>query len=129
MAEGGAADIPGDTWVLRGGDLSGVASRDKNLRRVHRAYAIWGICVSAEPGKSVGDIAHYKKFGNEKMMTALAQELRDAGFDVVREPGAGWPSALITFPDEPTADDWAKLRRVMTVRSLLPNPGYKGPKD
>lgn len=112
--------------MLRGGDLGGRTSRDKNLNDVYRAYGIWGICVAAEPGKSVDEIAAYRKFGNRTMMTGLSFELRAAGFGVIQEPGKTWPNALITFAGEPNAETWDRLRAMMLARPMLPNPGYKG---
>lgn len=118
---------PEDMFVLRGGDLTG-PSREKNLRDVHEAYDVWGICCAAEPGKTPHEIASYGKFGSKRMMTGVAGELDKAGFKVTKEPGHDWPNALIVFANEPEAEDWDDLRAVMLRRPIEDNPSYKGPK-
>jgi hypothetical protein len=110
-----------DAVVLRGGDLSG-ASREKNARDVHEAYGLWGICVTAQSGVDAHQLAHQVRAMNRMLMEGLTSQLREEGFDVVREPGHEWPDALITFKQEPDLDDWTRLQAVMSERPQIPNP-------
>lgn len=116
---------PAGTFVLRGADLSGAATL-KNLHAVHTAYGVWGVCVAAEPGLSVAEIAAYKKFGSRTMMVGVSDEIEAVGCAVVKEPGREWPSALIVFPSEPDWSMWQDLREVMGRRPIQDNPGYRG---
>jgi hypothetical protein len=112
--------------VLRGGFLSAI-SREKNLRRVHKAYGLWGICVAAEPSRSPDEIAAKGTFGNEYMLIALSDELSGCpGVSVVVEPGRDWPHALLKFDHEPTEDDWCAVVEVFQQREPSQNPSYKG---
>lgn len=118
--------MPSGTWVLRGGDLP-PASSQKNLRDVHEAYGIWGICVNAEPGATVEEAGQNVRFGTKLMMHALSEELAEEGWAVVREPGREWPDALLTFTrGEPDSEEWDRLRDHMRQRGLHPNPRYRG---
>lgn len=114
-----------DAIVLRGGDLSG-ESREKNLRAVHEAYGLWGICITAQTGTDASQLANQVRARNKMLMEGLTGELREEGFDVIREPGHEWPDALITFEKEPTLDDWTRLQGVMSRRSPIPNPTRQG---
>jgi hypothetical protein len=122
----GFETAPPGAWVFRGGDLP-VASSVKNLRRVHEAYGVWGICVTVGVGKTHDETAEDVHFGTREMCRSLSEELADRGFQVVREPGKEWPSGLLTFPNgEPDSEVWSRLREHMTERGMIPNPRYKG---
>jgi hypothetical protein len=125
LGDNGLERAPVDAVVLRGGDLTG-ESRYLNLRRVHEAYGIWGICVTARGNTTSEELAPRVRAGNRMLMAGRANELREKGFDVIREPGHEWPDALIIFPDEPTPDDWTQLRDVMAARPSIRNPNYRG---
>lgn len=112
---------PEDAVVLRGGDLTG-ESRQANLRRVYEAYGIWGICATAQAGLQPEELATCVRSRSQMLMPGITSELREKGFDVIREPGHEWPDALIVFNREPTPDDWTELRTVMSARSRIPNP-------
>ena len=114
-----------DSVVLRGGDLGG-PSREKNLRDVHEEYGIWGICATSKAGLAAEELAPLVRSGHKMLMPGAVQELRKEGFDVVPEPGKGWPDALIVFPAEPNLADWDRLRIAMLARDRIPNPKYKG---
>jgi hypothetical protein len=115
----------GDAFVLRGGSLSG-PSRELNLRRVHEAYKIWGICATSQAGLTAQELASAIRAGNRDIMTGLTQELREQGFDVIKEPGKEWPDALIVFDGEPGPEEWDSLQRLMSRRGRIPNPRYRG---
>ena len=119
-------DAPDGVDVLRGGRLS-APSREKNLRDVHDAYGVWGICVKAHPGKTHAELAQSGVVRNREYMYAPTQELTAAGFRVVREPNMDWPDALLLFQsdDEPDGNAWDDLAVVLGVRPPLPNPTYR----
>lgn len=112
---------PEDAVVLRGGDLTG-ESRQANLRRVHEAYGIWGICATAQAGIQPEELAPNVRARSQMLMPGITSELREKGFDVIREPGHEWPDALIVFDHEPTPEDWTELRTVMSARNRIRNP-------
>jgi hypothetical protein len=117
--------VPDGSVVLRGGDLGG-SSREKNLRDVHEAYGIWGICATSQERLTAEELAPLVRCGNRMLMPGEVDELRKAGFDVVKEPGKEWPDALITFSEEPGPEDWERLQSVMVKRGRIPNPKYRG---
>ena len=115
-----------DDWlILRGGDLGG-SSREKNLRDVHEAYGIWGVCATSQAGLTAEELAPMVRCGNKMLMPGVVSDLRKEGFDVVAEPGKAWPDALIVFPGEPGPEEWDSLRTVMLARDRIPNPKYRG---
>jgi hypothetical protein len=126
-AAGELEEAPPGTWVFRGGDLPRASSL-KNLRRVHEAYPeIWGVCVTASPGKDHDAAAQDVRFGTREMCRSLSEEIAEKGWKVVREPGKDWPCGLLTFPNgEPDSEEWDRLRTHMIERGMIPNPRYKG---
>ena len=114
-----------DAFVLRGGYLSG-PSRERNLRSVYEEYKIWGICATSQQGIDPRELASAVRAGNRDLMTGLTSELREHGFDVIKEPGREWPDALITFRSEPGSEEWDLLQRLLSSRGTMPNPKYRG---
>ncbi len=117
--------MPDGTVVVRGGELLG-PSREANERRVFETYGMHGICVKAEPGLTARETAVKGKLRNRTVMHASAGDLRSRGYAVIREPGKGWPNALLVFPAEPREDDWTQLRDVMRENEPISNPVYRG---
>jgi hypothetical protein len=60
-------------------------------------------------------------------MFATSDELTQAGFRVVREPGMDWPGVLILFQSEsePDGNAWDDLAVILRARPLQPNPTYQ----
>jgi hypothetical protein len=127
--EGGAFIVaPDGTWVLRGGYFS-VGSRERNLRKVHDTYGVWGICVAAKPDCDPDEISAYQTFGNETMLIALSEEIATVpNVQVVIEPGRDWPNALLKFAAQPTLNDWQAVIEVFKRRPARQNQFYKGSK-
>jgi hypothetical protein len=121
--------VPRSDWVVRGGDIRTAPAREKNLRDVHDAYELWGICVKAMPDSpSAWETARHSTVRSRTILSCLAGELEDAGIDVVQEPGKPWPDCLLLFQDEPGAEDWAVVERVFSERPKEANPSYRGTK-
>lgn len=115
-------DAPPGTYVLRGGDILGQGSV-KNLTDCYGELGIYGLCATAEHGKTLDELKHLVRTKSVNLMPALVDELPE-GMRVVREPGHDWPDALIVFPADPTVDQWLSLHLVMTMREMISNPKH-----
>jgi hypothetical protein len=110
-----------DAWVLRGGTFD-PDSVWTNHGRVLDAYGLHGLCVTTWHGRVVDDGAQHLRVRSARFCHALVSELRDAGCDVVREPGKDWPRSLLIVPGRPMISEIEALQRVFFRREMRDNP-------
>ena len=124
------AALPPGAVVVRAGEMGSKSLWDNAVTH-HTQFQEWALSVAADSNMSAEEIAIGRRLRNRSMRASTVGDIRDGGFEVVRDPDDApyGPElhALILLPidpsDEPTEETWDELRSCFGERE--PNPAYE----